>query len=57
MQPLVFAHFSSNDHNSFLEDFSITLIDKSDGTDPTSREEYCRRLLKTVTQYGLNTID
>ena len=28
MQPLVFEQFSSNDHNSFLEDCSITLIDK-----------------------------
>ena len=27
MQPLVFEHFSSNDHNGFLEDCSITLID------------------------------
>ena len=31
MQPLVFEHFSSNDHNSFLEDCSITLIDKPMG--------------------------
>ena len=57
MQPLVFEHFSSNDHNSFLEDCSITLIDKIDGSDPTRREEYWRRVLKTVTPYGLNTID
>ena len=52
-----FEHFSSNDHNGFLEDFSITLIDKTDGSDPTRREEYWRRVLKTVTPYGLNTID
>ena len=57
MQPLVFEHFSSNDHNGFLEDCSITLIDKTDGSDPTRREEYWRRVLKTVTPYGLNTID
>ena len=57
MQPLVFKHFSSNDHNGFLEDCSITLIDKTDGSDPTRREEYWRRVLKTVTLYGLNTID
>ena len=56
MQPLVFEHFSSNDHNGFLEDCSITLIDKTDGSDPTRREEYWRRVLKTVTPYGLNTI-
>ena len=57
MQPLVFEHFSSNDHSGFLEDSSITLIDKTHGSAPTRREEYWRRTLKTVTPYGLNTID
>ena len=57
MQPLVFEHFSSNDHNSSLEDCSITLIGKTNGSDPSKREEYWRRVLKTVTPYGLNTID
>ena len=57
MQPFVFEHFSLNDHNGFLEDCSITLIDKRDGSDPTRREEYWRRVLNTVTPYGLNTID
>ena len=55
MEPLVFEHFCSNDHHSFLEDCSITLIDKTDGSDP--REEYWRRILKTVTPYRLNMID
>ena len=57
MQPLDFEHFSSNDHKGFLEDCSIILIDKTDGSDPTGREEYCRRVLKTVTPYVLNGID
>ena len=57
MQPLVYEDFSSNDHSSFLEDCSITLIDKTDGSDPTRREKYWRRILKTVTPHGLNTID
>ena len=57
MQPLVFEHFSSNDHSGFLGDCIITLIDETDGSDPTSREEYWTRVLKTVTPYGLNTID
>ena len=56
MGSLVFEHFSLNDHNSFLEDCTITLIDKTDGSDPT-RREYWRRVLKTVTPYRLNTID
>ena len=57
MQPLVFEHFSSNDHNGFLEDCTITLIHETDASDPTRREEYWRRVLKTVPPYGLNTID
>ena len=57
MQPLVFGHFSSNDYNGFLEDCSITLIDKTDRSDPTRTEEYWRRVLKSVTPYGLNTIN
>ena len=55
MQPFDFEPFSSNDHNGFLGDCSITLIDKTDGTDTTRREEYLRRVLKTVTPCGLNT--
>ena len=51
MQPLVFEYFSSNDHSGFLEDCSITLIDKTDGSDPTRREEYWRTVLKTITPY------
>ena len=57
MQPLVFEHFSSNDHNGLLEDCSITLTDKTDESDSTRREEYWRTVLKTVTPYGLNTMD
>ena len=48
---------SSNDHNGFLEDCSIALIDKADVDGPTRREEYWKRVLETVTPYGLNTID
>ena len=55
MQPLVFEHFSSNDYYGFLEDCSITLFDKTDGFDPTRREEYWRRVLNSVTPDGLNT--
>ena len=47
MQPLDFE----------LRDCSITLIDKRDESDPTRREEYWKRVLSTVTPYGLNTID
>ena len=57
MQLLVLNHFSSNDHNGFLEYCSITLIDKKDGADPTRIDEYWRKVLKTVTPYGLNWVD
>ena len=57
MKPLVFDHFSSNDHDGFLKDCSITIIGKTDRSDPTRRDEYWRRVLKTLTPYGLNTID
>ena len=48
MQPLVFEHIFSNDHKSFLEDSSNTLNDKTDGSEPTRREKYWRRALKTL---------
>ena len=44
MRPLVFERFFSNDHIGFLEDCSITLNDKTDGSDPLEErntgEEY-----------------
>ena len=52
MQPFVLEPFSSNDQNGFLQDCNTTLIDKTDEFDPTRREEYWRRVLKTVTRYG-----
>ena len=54
---IVFEHFSSNNHHGFIEDCSITLTDKTNASDPTRREEYWRRVLKTVTPYGLNRVD
>ena len=40
MQPELFQHFHSEEHDGFLQDCSITFIDKTDGSDPTRREEY-----------------
>ena len=56
MQPKLFEHFHSEEHNGFLQDCSITLTDKTDGSNPTRREEYWRVVLKTVAPYGLNRI-
>ena len=57
MQPELFEHFAAGNHDYFLTDCSITLIDKIDGSDPTRREEYWRKVLKTVAPYGLNTLN
>ena len=56
MQPELSEHFHSEEHNGFLQDCNITLIEKTDSSDPTRREEYCRAVLKTVSPYGLNRI-
>ena len=57
MQPELFEHFAADNHNCFLTDCSITLIDKTDGSDPTRREEYWRKVLKTIAPYELNTLN
>ena len=56
MQSELFEHFAADNHSCFLTDCSIRLIDKTDGSDPTRREEYWRIVLKTVAPYGLNTL-
>ena len=33
---------------------SVTLIDKTDGSDPTKQETFWMRVLKTLVPYGLN---
>ena len=55
MQTDLFQHFVPHGHNVFLEDCTITLIDKTDGVDPTRRGEYRRRVMKTVSLYRWNT--
>ena len=57
MQPELFEHFHREEHNGFLQDCSIPLIDKTDGLDPTRWEEYWRLVLKTVVPYELNRIE
>ena len=57
MQAKAFEHFAADNHNSFLKDCSITLVNITDGSEPTRREEYWRKVLKTVVPYGLNTLN
>ena len=50
----LYSHFESEGHNGFLEDVSITLIDKTDGSNPTKRETFWMHTLKTLAPYVLN---
>ena len=57
MQECLYSHFENEGHNGFLEDVSITLIDKTDGSDPTKRETFWMHTLKTLAPCGLNLED
>ena len=50
-------HFLSPGRNEFLNDVSITFIDKTDLSDPLKREDYWRRTLKTMSPFRLNIED
>ena len=54
MQEYFYSHFESEEHNGFLKDVSITLIDKTDGSDPIKRETFWIHTLKTLAPFGLN---
>ena len=57
MQEHLFKHCNSMGHNGFLNNVSITLIDKNDGKNPKQREDYWRRTLKTYSPFGFNVED
>ena len=57
MQEHLFSHFSMTGHNRFLNDVSITFIDKTDPSYPLQREDYWRQMLKTMVPCGLNIED
>ena len=52
-----YRHFSSPDHRGFIDDVSVTLIDKTDGSDPKKQEDYWMKTLKTMAPYGLSIED
>ena len=54
MQEKLYRHFLSEGHAGFLHNISVRLIDKTDGSNPTERENYLMRTLKTLEPYGLN---
>ena len=43
--------------HSFLEDVSITLIDKTDPSNPLRRDNFWVNILKTMAPWGLNIED
>ena len=57
MQEHLFKHFNGMGHYGFLNNVSITLIDKTNGKNPKKREDYRRRTLKTYSPFGLNVED
>ena len=48
-------HFLNDSHQSFGEDVSICLIDKTDPSDTHKGDYYWMRALKTIAPFGLNT--
>ena len=57
LQEYLFKHFNRMRHNGFLNNVSITLIDKTNGKNPKKREDYWRETLKTYSPFGLNIED
>ena len=54
MQRHLYEHFKLLGHSGFFHDVSITLIDKTDSSCPTKREDYWIDILKTKAPIGLN---
>ena len=57
MQQHPFEHFSEEGHHCFLEDVSISSIDKTDPPNPLQREDYWRSIQKTMAPWELNVED
>ena len=55
MQEHLYKHFQKEGHKGFLNEVSVTFIDKTDGKDPKKR--YWMRTLKTMEPYGLTIAD
>ena len=54
MQQHLFNHFCTSGHCGFLENVSLTFIDKTYPSDPLKREYYWRSTLNTMAPFGLN---
>ena len=52
----IFEHFNVDGHSGFLENVSITFIDKTDPSNPEKQENYWIQTLKTIVPCGLNVL-
>ena len=57
MQRHLYENFNLPGRSRFLNDVSVTLIDKTDPKDPTKREDFWIQTLKTKAAPGLNVED
>ena len=55
-QEHIFEHFNGDAQSGFLENVSITFIDKTDPSNPEKRENYWIQTLKTMVPWGLNVL-
>ena len=53
MQEHISEHFNSEGHTGFLDNVSVTLIDKTDSKNPGKRKNYWIHTLKTMALWGL----
>ena len=54
MQQHLFEHCNSEEHHCFLDEISITFIDKAGPSELLKKENYWRSILKTMAPWGLN---
>ena len=57
MQQHLFEHFNSGGYHYFLDEISLTFIDKTDPSKPLKTENYQRCILKTMTPLDLDFED
>ena len=57
MRRHLYEHFNLPGHSGFLNDVSVTLIDKTDPKDPTKRQDFWIQTLKTKAPLELNIED
>ena len=53
-QKVLQYHFLQRDHQGFLKDVEVQLIDKTQASNPTKREFHWMRTLRTLYLDGLN---